>query len=439
MRKLCLILAMLCLLTACAQPQPNVATAVPTDPPAVQWEYGSISAKNGKDRAVAQGTCLRTVGYLELAGYAGLMPDIEYAINWFAYDGQMEFLGSHVTVMGSGVGISKEEILEKQPEAVYFRVILRSAYQETEISLEESANIRLYTAREGWPTVPVTEKEIANLSAIQGKWAQDGEAFGDRLFIFKDDGTANVYNVQTGEFLDGFVLGGRDKLMPHVNSASFSDQYYEPGDKYPLLYTSMYNNLTPQNTQILGFCCVYRIMESDGEFSADLVQAIWVSFVGDRSLWLSPISNERPFGNFVVDTDRGLLYAFVPRDDSRTTRFFGFSLPDPKAGNDSSTYGCKLLYLSAEDIMHRFDVEYFSSPQGCCYADGKIYSVEGFGAVNTVPPFLRVVDVKSGKLELSFNLGQLGLDREPEVITSTGGELYYLSTDMILYRLDMIE
>ena len=52
-----------------------------------------------------------------------------------------------------------------------------------------------------------------------------------------------------------------------------------------------------------------------------------------------------------------------------------------------------------------------------------------------MPLFLRVVDVQTGTLEKLVNLGQLSLDQEPGLITVTGGEIYCISTDMILNRL----
>lgn len=431
MRRFALLLALICLLTACARP---VEETQPTQSVEVTWEVGNISTKNGENRSAELGKGLRTASFLRLSDHGGFLPAPDLVINWFAYDGEKQYLGSGLTVMGSGVGISSEEILQKEPKTVFVRLILRSAYNDGTVAVEDAQRLDLLT-HQPWPGVPFKQEEVANLSAFQKKGIQDGEALGDRLFLFNDEGLCNVYDANTGAFLDDFLLGGREYITPHVNSASFSDQYYEEGDRYPLLYASVYNNLTPQNTQILGFCCVYRITESDGQFSSELVQLLWVSFVGDRELWMSPVSNERPFGNFVVDTDRDMLYAFVPRDDSRTTRFFGFALPDPEAGNYSNTYGCPLLYLNAEDIRQQFDVEYFSSPQGCTYGDGKIYSVEGFGSTNTVPPFLRVVDVESETLELSFNLGQLGLGHEPETITFRNGELLYVSTDRFLRKL----
>lgn len=440
MKKLTVLILVLCLVLAgCGENASAGSAPTLSDPPPAQWEMGSISSKNGTDRNVARETAIRTVGYLELARYGGVLPDTGYAMNWFAYDGQKEYLGSGISVMGNGVGISVEEIRERYEQAVYFRLILRSAYADGRIVLEETPPVRFYTAREGWPGAPMEKERVASLAAYQTSGVQDGEVFGDRLFAFSADGTANVYDVHTGELIDSFLLGSRDRITPHVNSASFSDRYYASGDGYPLLYTSVYNNLTAQGRLLLGTSCVYRITESGGQFAAQLVQMIRVSFTGDTQLWASPISNERPYGNFVVDTDRDRLYAFVPRDDSQKTRFFAFELPTSQAGSYSSTYDCRLVTLDAGDILRCFDVDYFSSPQGCCYADGKILSLEGFGSYESAPPFLRVVDVETGTLERSVNLGQLGLEREPETVTVGDGQIYFMAWDGILYKLKFTE
>jgi hypothetical protein len=82
-------------------------------------------------------------------------------------------------------------------------------------------------------------------------------------------------------------------------------------------------------------------------------------------------------------------------------------------------------------------VPYISSPQGCAYADGKIYSVEGFGIHESAPPFLRVIDVETGVMVRSVNLGQVGLEKEPETITvGSDGQLYFLAWDAVLHKLN---
>ena len=442
MKKLIVLILALCLLLPGCGQQPAETTATTAavevpQPVEAKWDYGSINTKTGADRAVEQGTSLRTRNYLPIRAYSDILPKAGYSLNWFVYDAEETFLGSGASFSGNGVGVSVEKMLKANPDGVYFRLVLQSAYENDSIVLDEKVPILFYTADEPWEA-PMTTKMVAAIGSKQSGGIQDGEAFGDRLFVFDAVGTMNVYDVNTGEHLDACSLGNKDLLTPHVNSASFSNQYYAEGDTYPLIYTSMYNNLTPSNQYLLGTCCVYRITESAGQFSAQLVQVIRIGFIGDANLW-TPYNDSRPFGNFVVDTDRNMFYALVPRDKTSTTRFLGFSLPKPDAGTYKEEYGCNQVILQATDIKRQFDVSYISSPQGCTYHDGKIYSVEGFGSFESAPPFLRVINVETGMIVRSVNLGQMGLIKEPEVITVANEQLYYLAIDGMLYKLSFAE
>ena len=228
-----------------------------------KWEYGSINTKTGTDRAVEQGTTLRTRNVLPLLAYSDIVPKVGYSLNWFVYDASQNFLGRGTSFSGNGIGVSVEAMRKAQPKSVYFRLILQSAYDNTTIDLDQKIPVVFHTADDPCEP-PMTAKRVANISSRQNGGIQDGEAFGDRLFVFDAVGTMNVYDVNTGEHLDACSLGSKDLLVPHVNSASFSDQYYAEGDAYPLLYTSMYNNVTPSNQYLLGTCCVYRITEAAG-------------------------------------------------------------------------------------------------------------------------------------------------------------------------------
>lgn len=437
MKKLVALVLLLCLMLAgCGQqPTETAATTAPPQPVEAVWEYGSISTKTGADRVVEQGASLRTQNYLPLGAYSDIVPKPGYALNWFAYDSQQAFLGGGASFGGNGIGVSVETIRETCPDAVYLRLLLRSAQENIPIVLGKKIPMEFYGAGDPWEP-PMTAEKVANLSARQTGGTQDGEVFGDRLFVFDAAGKMNVYDVNTGKHLGACYLGSKELLMPHVNSASFSNQYYAEGDAYPLIYTSMYNNLNPLNQYMLGTCCVYRITESAGQFSTQLVQVIRIGFIGDANLW-TPYNDSRPFGNFVVDTDRNMLYAFVPRDQSSTTRFLGFALPKPDAGTYKAEYGCNQVILQASEVKNQFSVPYISSPQGCAYADGKIYSVEGFGIHESAPPFLRVIDVETGVMVRSVNLGQVGLEKEPETITvGSDGQLYFLAWDAVLHKLN---
>ena len=161
--------------------------------------------------------------------------------------------------------------------------------------------------------------------------------------------------------LGSLNLDGTDVLKPHANSVCFGSTYYAAGDQYPLLYVNIYNNYASAADRMEGTCCVYRLTETDDQFTTELVQVIKIGFTEDLTLWKSKENNEdvRPYGNFVVDRDEDMLYAFVMRDANKTTRFFGFDIPGIDEGTYNESYGCNVVTLNTDDIRIQFDSEHY--------------------------------------------------------------------------------
>ena len=260
---------------------------------------------------------------------------------------------------------------------------------------------------------------------------QDGAIYNGKVFYFSANGICKVHDLATGEYLNYFTLDKVNVIVPHANSVCFGNTYYETGDDYPLLYVNVYNNYSTAADRREGTCCVYRLTETNGHFSTELVQLIKIGFTEDLNLWKSKENNADvvPYGNFVIDTDNNDLYAFVMRDADQKTRFFRFKLPAVTEGSYSSVYGCNVVTFEEADIESRFDVAYFSYMQGCCYADGKIFSVEGLGPDTGTEPALRVIDLETQSIVRTEKLAEFGLSGEPEMIDVFNGKLYFISTD----------
>ena len=168
---------------------------------------------------------------------------------------------------------------------------------------------------------------------------QDGAVWGGFLFRFDADGKCYVYDLtraQNGEPMEPaseFWLGSCETVRPHSNSVTFSGMYFEDTDEFPLLFSNVYNNYAREENRREGMCCVYRLKRQGAIFSADLVATLEVEFTGDSTLWRSPnVEDIRPYGNFAVDRKNKKLYVFTMRDESHTTRYFRFPLPEiPKA------------------------------------------------------------------------------------------------------------
>ena len=272
---------------------------------------------------------------------------------------------------------------------------------------------------------------------------QDGAIFDGRLFRGDADGSVRVYDLRardaSGErtfpLVASFRLDRSDEMLAHCNAAAFGPAQ---AGELPLYYTNVYNSYQKETDRREGVLCVYRFRQEEEGYSSRLVQIIRVGFVEDRALWksLEGSGDVRPYGNFVVDAQRGLLAAFVMRDREPVTRYFVFDLPDSGAGTPDPVLGVPCVTLTEADVEARFDGPYIHYMQGACCRDGVIYSVEGFLAGDPEgPPAFRAVDLRAGRETAVEDLVPMGLVREPECIDFDGDELLYSDGDGNLFQL----
>ncbi|MBR4962183.1 MAG: hypothetical protein IKY52_14895 [Clostridia bacterium] len=275
--------------------------------------------------------------------------------------------------------------------------------------------------------------------------AQDGAFYGDYMFRFNADGACRVFDARPldnpgTEVIDlpliaQFRTDPADPVTPHFNAVVFGNEYYAPGDAFPLLYANLYNNYAGAEDRMEGTCCVYRLQKTDDSFSTTLVQVIRVGFVKD-TLWKSAgdKADVRPYGNFVIDTEQNLLHAFTMRDAEHMTRYFTFRLPKLAEGECDPRFGVPTVTLQKEDILDWFDTEYHLYIQGACCHGGKIYSSEGFN--KNIPPALRVIEPAAKKQLCHTDLTTLGYEIEAEWIDFRNGICYYSDAKGQIYEAD---
>ncbi len=174
---------------------------------------------------------------------------------------------------------------------------------------------------------------------------QDGAIWDHYLFRFRINGACHVYDLDDIKVdadpdaqlpeIATFRLDKCEQLAPHSNAVMFGNEYYAPEDEFPLLYCNIYNNYKKAENRLEGLCCVYRLQKDGNSFTATLVQLIQIGFVTDKGLWLSEREDgdARPYGNFTIDRERGIYYAYVMRDSYRTTRYFSFA-PQKQRGRN---------------------------------------------------------------------------------------------------------
>ena len=202
---------------------------------------------------------------------------------------------------------------------------------------------------------------IRKISKIIG--GQDGTIYKNYLFRFSSKGGCTVYDLSAlcaePAPIAEFKLDGSELIVPHSNSVVFGNEFFAPEDEFPLLYSNVYNNYAKTEDKRVGICCVYRLTREGNAFSTKLVQLIRIGFTDDRGLWRSSgdVEDKRPYGNFVVDTDKDQLWAFVMRDGEGQTRYFSFDLPKLVDGEIGAS-GVREVTLTADMIKEYFDTPY---------------------------------------------------------------------------------
>ena len=287
--------------------------------------------------------------------------------------------------------------------------------------------------------------KIRQIAKIRG--GQDGAIWENQLFRFDHRGKCAVYDlretdpceVRELEPIGEFVLDKADVIVPHSNAVCWGTEFFESGDKYPLLYTNVYNNYAKSENKLVGVCCVYRVMRDEKGFKTALVQLIEIGFTEDPLLWKAAPDADgvRPYGNFVIDRESGYYYSFVMRNEELGTRYFKFKIPSVNEGEIDETYGVKRVVLREEDICDMFDCPYHRFIQGATLHGGYIYSTEGFenNAVNR--PAIRIIDLEGKRQERYIDLLEDGYLMEPEMIDFYGDAFCYSDAVGNLYRLEL--
>jgi hypothetical protein len=267
---------------------------------------------------------------------------------------------------------------------------------------------------------------------------QDGAVWDNLIFRFNHAAKCAVYDIDKMLLGDStpiayFDLDKKDLIMPHSNAVFFGNEFYAEGDEFPVLYSNVYNNYKNQPNKQKGVCCAYRLQRDGNSFTTTLLQVIEIDFVEDYNLWCSAdMGDVRPYGNFVIDRQKSIYYAFTMIDDIYMARYFAFNLPKCRDGVDDEILGVKRLVLKAEDIIDQFDCEYHRFIQGVCCYNGKIYSLEGFGHDKENPPAIRVINPKTKTQEVFKTFKN---PTEPELIDFWDGVCYYADNPGNMYIL----
>ena len=263
----------------------------------------------------------------------------------------------------------------------------------------------------------------------------------DGLYYTSTEGMLTVIDMETNKSVGAMLLAKSEELtngskvtQPHCNSLS---AHPAEGFDYPLIYTNCYSD--KQNC--LATLCVYSLgteLNKRGKevFVSKLEQVIRIGF-SDSTPWLSTSGGDKfPYGNFVVDSDNGLLYAIDTKSGDDCTTFFVFPLPELTAGEYDEKLECNVLSLMPEDALYTFDTPYINTVQDAEYHDGKLYIVAGMAnSPVEQPACMHVIDAVNKCRVAFFDLIGDGYVAEPEMISWYDGSFYFSQYGGTTYKM----
>lgn len=279
----------------------------------------------------------------------------------------------------------------------------------TNISITKDSGMFSYTGDK----VSLAKKYGAIATGLNMGGQDSAIASDGNIITFNTTGYYKVINISGQEMKAQTALDQQTTIAPHSNCVFFGTEKYDADDTYPIIYTNAYNTSGLPK----GAFYAYRLKN---DLTTTFLQTIKIGFT-EEDIWTGGSSNVRPYGNFLMDTDNGKLYAYTMIDNLHVTRFFRFSMPEL---SDGAT-----VTLQESDIEDYFDVPYFYYIQGGCYYNGKIYASCGFTSSDCK---LYVVDLTEKKVTSTVPLG--GFVGEPETVFAYKDELY-VSSGAKLYKL----
>ncbi len=257
--------------------------------------------------------------------------------------------------------------------------------------------------------------------------SQQGMAiYGNYGFLFYHGASCDVMDLSTREVIANFHAAsytgdGKEPLVNHANQTVFSNEFYEPGDPFPLLYITAGNSGEADEDGYYGRCIVERILMKagpDGQktFSSQIIQTIIYNdngyAVGEDFHYTDVAASkfERPcwgWPAFFPDKENGRLYLFSARyrtngkfreyDAKNAYIITALPLPDPKKAGE-------VVKLYPTDILDQFTTEYEAEvTQGGTLYEGKIYYSFGFGREG-FPDKIRVFDLSERRIIAKIEL-----------------------------------
>ena len=255
---------------------------------------------------------------------------------------------------------------------------------------------------------------------------QAAASYGDYLFMLKANMTSVIlYNLKKRTTLFTLAPELTSESHWHCNQASFSPNFYDSNDMFPVLYVSMQNN-SEGRCEAHG----YRIIPSytDGEissFSIQLVQKIFLPVMND----INCLGN----ANVTFDVQKGWMWTYSRNKNDQASnngqaRFTRFAIPDLEL---------ETVTLEDSDIVEAFSDDFnMALAQGGFIHNGKLIILQGYASAGYIN--CHVVDLYLEKKRVSWiDMLSDGFRMEPEGAFWYDGKIHLTTATVNMYRIDL--
>lgn len=252
---------------------------------------------------------------------------------------------------------------------------------------------------------------------------QGAAVYGDYLISGQGSGTNNVdlppffilCSHLDGRFIALMrVENALDELW-HAGSMSFTRQFYDVNDEFPLIIIGGNHDAEVVNTNpyALNVCRIYK--KENGEYTMTRIQKILLNFDG---YFFPEILG--------IDNDKKVLYLSAHKNDKTKTEVFKTTLPDYSNINAIESE----ITITRDNVTYLNEIPYLVMRQDGTFYNGKLYLLKGailgsyqYGGSNPSGEALGfyVFDGESGELLNKCDFRRMPF--EPEGIDVYNGEM----------------